>query len=119
MNTHPYKDRRKFMADENTYFMLKALKNGDLKNFIKITEKEALSLHALMMTSEPNYILMQPETLNIIQKIREFRKKTDSNVCFTLDAGANVHVLYPENEKQKVFDFLKSITDKKIIRDYI
>ncbi len=119
MNTHPYKDRRKFMADENTYFMLKALKNGDLKNFINIVEKEALNLHALMMTSEPNYILMQPETLNIIQKIREFRKKTDSNVCFTLDAGANVHVLYPENEKQKVFNFLKSITDKKIIRDYI
>ena len=42
---------------------------GDLEGFIKIVELEALSLHALMMTSNPSYILIKPETLNVINKI--------------------------------------------------
>jgi hypothetical protein len=28
-------------------------------------------------------------------------------VCFTLDAGANVHVLYPENDSAAVLQFIK------------
>ena len=47
-------------------------------------------------------------TLEIINKIWAFRAKTDSNICFTLDAGANVHVLYPENEKETTLEFIKN-----------
>jgi diphosphomevalonate decarboxylase len=50
---------------------------------------------------------MKPNTLEIINKIWAFREKTDSKVCFTLDAGANVHVLYPESEKENVLEFIK------------
>jgi diphosphomevalonate decarboxylase len=32
---------------------------------------------------------------------------TKTPVCFTLDAGANVHVLYPENDSEKVLQFIK------------
>jgi len=38
----------------------------------------------------------------------EFRNRTKSKVCFTLDAGANVHVLYPKNEKEIVLEFIKN-----------
>ena len=34
------------------------------------------------------------------------RKNTKSNICFTLDAGANVHILFPEKEKEKVNLFI-------------
>jgi diphosphomevalonate decarboxylase len=61
----------------------------------------------MMMTSHPYFILMKPNTLEIINKIWAFREASGSNVCFTLDAGANVHVLYPENEKQEVYQFIK------------
>ena len=50
----------------------------------------------MMMTSMPYFILMKPNTLEIINKIWKFRNETQIPVCFTLDAGANVHVLYPE-----------------------
>ena len=60
------------------------------------------------MTSNPYFILMKPNTLKIIHKIWEFREKTNLNLCFTLDAGANVHLLYPENEKEQVNDFVVS-----------
>ncbi|HKJ06383.1 MAG TPA: hypothetical protein VJ970_02835, partial [Flavobacteriaceae bacterium] len=72
----------------------------------EIVESEALSLHAMMMTSNPYFILMKPNTLKIINKIWDFRKKTGLHVCFTLDAGANVHVLYPEAEKEVINGFI-------------
>ena len=62
----------------------------------------------MMMTSNPYFILMKPNTLQIINKIWEFRKQTASNVCFTLDAGANVHVLYPKSETNSVLQFIKT-----------
>ncbi len=62
----------------------------------------------MMMTSMPYFILMKPNTLEIINKIWGYRNETNSKVCFTLDAGANVHVLYPESEKNAVFEFIKT-----------
>jgi diphosphomevalonate decarboxylase len=43
---------------------------------------------------------MKPNTLEIINAIWKFEMKLNP-VCFTLDAGANVHVLYPENVSEK------------------
>ena len=62
----------------------------------------------MMMTSKPYFILMNPNTLDIINKIWKFRQQTASNVCFTLDAGANVHVLYPEDEAEQVLKFIQN-----------
>jgi len=60
----------------------------------------------MMMTSNPYFILMKSGTLKVIEKIWSFRKETNSNICFTLDAGANVHVLYPEKEKETIHKFI-------------
>jgi diphosphomevalonate decarboxylase len=78
-----------------------------LEEFIKVVESEALTLHAMMMTSMPYFILMKPNTLQIINAIWKFRTETKTPVCFTLDAGANVHVLYPENDSATVLQFIK------------
>jgi diphosphomevalonate decarboxylase len=61
----------------------------------------------MMMTSNPYFILMKPNTLKIIEKIWAYRNMQDSNICFTLDAGANVHVLFPEKEKEEINKFIK------------
>ena len=84
------------------------MKNGDLNRFIEVVESEALTLHAMMMTSMPYFILMKPNTLEIINRIWVYRQNNGSKICFTLDAGANVHVLYPENEKHQVLEFIKN-----------
>jgi diphosphomevalonate decarboxylase len=65
-------------------------------------------LHAMMMTSFPYFILMKPNTLEIINKIWKFRVETQMPVCFTLDAGANVHILYPEKNIESVLQFIKN-----------
>jgi len=108
MYNHPFAKQRFQQANENILKISKVLQSGDLHAFIAIVESEALSLHAMMMTSNPYFILMKPNTLKIINEIWDFRAQTNSNICFTLDAGANVHVLFPEKEKETVNNFIKS-----------
>ncbi|WP_395059923.1 diphosphomevalonate/mevalonate 3,5-bisphosphate decarboxylase family protein [Flavobacterium sp.] len=107
MHNHPYAARRFEQAHENLAKIKTVLENGNLDEFIKIVESEALTLHAMMMTSMPYFILMKPNTLEIINKIWKFRSENNIPVCFTLDAGANVHVLYPENNKEIILQFIK------------
>ena len=108
MHNHPFAENRFNQAHKNLSKLKKIFKEGNLKEFIEVVESEALTLHAMMMTSLPYFILIKPNTLEIINKIWNFRKKTGANVCFTLDAGANVHILYPENEKSVIFEFIKN-----------
>ena len=108
MEGNPYAPARYAQANENIKNLLAALKSGDLDTFINITESEALQLHALMMCSNPSFILMKPNTLRIIETIRNFRNETQIPLCFTLDAGPNVHLLYPDSEAEKVENFIKS-----------
>ena len=107
MHNHPFAERRFEQAHENLDKLINVFERGNIAEFIKIVESEALTLHAMMMTSMPYFILMKPNTLEIINAIWKFRNETKIPVCFTLDAGANVHVLYPENSKEKVLQFIK------------
>lgn len=108
MHYHPYSKKRFKLAEKNVATLRDIFEKGDVKGFTRLVENEALTLHALMMTSLPSFILMKPKTLEIINKVWEYRKQTKSNVCFTLDAGANVHLLYPEEEKTEVLEFIKA-----------
>jgi len=108
MHDHPFAAQRFGQAQENLSKLVPILKNGEIKEFIKIVESEALSLHAMMLTSMPYFILMKPNTLEIINRIWEYRNNSNSNICFTLDAGANVHLLYPYSESKEVLEFVNS-----------
>ena len=108
MHNHPFAQNRFGQAHDNLAQMKQILMDGNLEEFVKLVESEALTLHAMMMTSMPYFILMKSNTLEIINKIWKFRNETQIPVCFTLDAGANVHVLYPENVKHKVLQFIKN-----------
>ena len=102
MNTNPYAERRFQEAHENFAVLKEILKTGDMQNFIKLVEHEALTLHAMMMMSDPAFILMKTGTLAVINKIWDYRKETGLPLFFTLDAGANVHLLFPANSKEAI-----------------
>ena len=108
MNGHPFAERRFAQAHENLDKLIPVFESGNLDEFIKIVESEALTLHAMMMTSMPYFILMKPNTLEIINAIWKFRNETKIPICFTLDAGANVHILYPKKVSETVLQFIKN-----------
>jgi diphosphomevalonate decarboxylase len=103
---NPYAEARYNQAFQRTEYLMDAMKTGDLEAFGKIAEDEALTLHALMMCSDPSYILMEEGSLSVIRKIRQFRQETGIPIFFTLDAGPNVHVLYPDAYKDKASEFI-------------
>ena len=108
MNTNPYAERRFQEARENFVPMKEILKSGDLQAFMKLVEHEALTLHAMMMMSDPAFILMQTGTLQVINRVWEFRKETNLPLFFTLDAGANVHLLFPSEKKAEISNFIET-----------
>ena len=108
LNAHPFAEIRYQSGFKNTERLLEVLESGDIDSFIQIVESEALMLHALMMTSPTPFILMKPHTLSVIEKIWDFRNQTGLHLLFTLDAGANVHLLNPESENERVQEFVKN-----------
>lgn len=122
MNDHAYAKQRFKQATERTSRLVKILKSGEYEEFIHIAESEALTLHAMMMTSIDYYLLMKPATLSIIDKVISFRNNSKVPVCFTLDAGPNIHLLYPESCKKQVEEFILNELQsdyKKVIWDKI
>ncbi len=124
MNNNPFAELRYDLARKNFHALYAAMQNEDLKTFVKIVENEALMLHSLMMLSEPSFILMQPATLSLIEKIRDFRAETGLPVCFTLDAGPNIHLLYPQECEKEVRervenDFVRHCEGGKVIFDRV
>lgn len=107
MEGHAYADDRLAQADGNMRKLAKAMIEGDKESFIKVVEGEALSLHALMMASDPWFILMKPESLKILQSIKKYRVQTGHFLCFTLDAGPNVHLIYGKENELEVLKFIE------------
>lgn len=106
MNNHIYASSRYSQAMNAIVELYGAMREGDLMKFGEIVESEALTLHALMMMSTPSYILMKPSTLTMIERIKRFREETKLPVYFTLDAGPNIHLLYPATIEDKIVPFV-------------
>ncbi len=108
MDENPYSATRFTQARQNLKSLKTVLAAGDWDGFISVLELEALSLHAMMMTSRSGYMLMQPATISIIEKVLEFRKETGCRMGFSLDAGPNVHLIYSHSDSDQIIDFITS-----------
>ncbi len=107
MDGNPYAEVRYAQARIRLSTLLEAMRTGDLATFGKIAEDEAMTLHALMMCSNPSYVLLLPNSLAIIEKVRAYRAATGHPVFFTLDAGPNVHLIYPGDIVHEVRAFIE------------
>lgn len=106
MEGHPYATTRYQQAIKHLSVLLKAMKDNDIETFGRIVEAEALTLHALMMCSPTPYLLLKPQTLDVINAIQNWRRTRDLPMYFTLDAGPNVHLLYPQAYEAEIWTFI-------------
>jgi diphosphomevalonate decarboxylase len=108
MNHHPYREGRIKQANDNIKKLIPALKTADWNTIAAVSEEEACSLHGLMMSSNPSYVLLEPESLRIIQRIRHWRSKYNKPIFFSIDAGPNIHVLFPSKIKDEVKEWIRN-----------
>ncbi len=85
-----------------------AILNRDFEALASIVELDSDMMHAVMMTSSPALHYWQPASLSVMQAVRQWRSE-GLPVCYTVDAGPNVHVLCPETEAQRVDRRLREI----------
>ncbi|MCO4753179.1 MAG: diphosphomevalonate decarboxylase [Bacteriovoracaceae bacterium] len=124
MNNHVFGEQRINQAKDNCRELLSCLRSGDVWKAGELIEEEAMTLHALMMTSRPSYMLIRPNTVAMIEVIRQFREDEKTPVFFTLDAGPNPHVIYFNESRtlveQKLLPKLKGLCEnERIIMDQI
>ncbi len=87
-----------------------------MNSFIKLVEHEALNAsRSMMMMSDPAFILMKTGTLEVINKIWDFRRETSLPLFLTLDAGANVHLLFPNDGSE---DKIKTFIESELLQAY-
>ncbi len=84
----------------------RALLQRDFATLARITEEESNLMHAVMMTSQPPLFYWEPQSLRIMRAVRRWRLEAGIQVCYTLDAGPNVHCICLSEHAAAVADRL-------------
>jgi len=104
----PLQTARVADADRRLKICRKAIESRDFEALADITELDSNLMHAVMMSSKPSIYYWEPSSLFIMKAVTLWRKK-GLPVFFTLDAGANVHVITLANFSENVMGKLHSI----------
>ncbi|MDX2160591.1 MAG: diphosphomevalonate decarboxylase [bacterium] len=78
-----------------------ALLDRDFAAFAEVVEHDSNLMHAVMMTSRPPLFYWQPATLTVMEQVRGWRAE-GLRVCYTLDAGPNVHCICVGDDADEV-----------------
>jgi diphosphomevalonate decarboxylase len=96
----------------------RAILERDFSAFAEVVEQDSNLMHAVMMTSRPPLFYWLPPTLAIMESIRRWRAE-GLQVCYTLDAGPNVHCICIGNDADEVsrrLQTLSNILDVRVAR---
>ena len=92
-----------------------AILSRDFEAFAEVVERDSNLMHAVMMTSIPPLFYWQPASLSVMNQVRQLREDGLS-VCYTLDAGPNVHCICLRNDVYTVSNRLKTLSGVEDIR---
>ncbi|HEY60473.1 MAG TPA: diphosphomevalonate decarboxylase [Anaerolineae bacterium] len=89
-----------------------AILEKDFKKFAEVVELDSNLLHAVMMSSQPALLYWEPATIEIMKAVIYWRE-TGLAVCYTLDAGPNVHVICRSSLKDETKERLLNLRGVK------
>jgi diphosphomevalonate decarboxylase len=92
--TSPLQAARVADADRRLDLCRRAILECDFEAFASVVELDSDMMHAIMMTSTPGLFYWQPASIAVMSAVREWRAN-GLPVCYTVDAGPNIHVICP------------------------
>jgi len=107
--TSPLQSARVADAPRRIEICHRAILERDFNSLASIVELDSDMMHAVMMTSNPALHYWLPASMAVMQSVREWRE-AGASACYTVDAGANVHVLCPEKEADELTMRLRKIS---------
>jgi diphosphomevalonate decarboxylase len=105
----PLQNARVESAKERFAICKSAILNRDFATFANIVELDSNIMHGVMMTSTPRLFYWFPTSLIIMREIPRWRSG-GLQVCYTLDAGPNVHCICLRNDVEIVSERLKALS---------
>ncbi|PRA29193.1 diphosphomevalonate decarboxylase [Pseudomonas poae] len=108
-NTSPHYATRLSLLPERLAKVRQAIARRDFSALAEAVEQEAIELHMIAMTSTPATFYWLPGTLQVLERVRQLRCD-GLNVCATVDAGPNVHVLCESDQRSTVFAQLRGLS---------
>ena len=106
--TSPLQAARVIDAPRRLEICRRAILARDFEALASIVELDSDMMHAVMMTSSPALHYWQPTSLAVMQAVRQWRGD-GIPACYTVDAGANVHVICPEKDAPEIAIRLRKI----------
>jgi diphosphomevalonate decarboxylase len=106
--TSPLQEARVTDAPRRLEMCRNAILNRNFESFASIVELDSDMMHSVMMTSNPALHYWKPASLHVMNAVRQWRWE-GLPVCYTVDAGPNVHVICPESEAHIVDKRLREI----------
>jgi diphosphomevalonate decarboxylase len=107
LNNHPYLDARVKHANLNINQFLRALDDGQWDLFERIVENEALTLCALLLSSEVSTFLPSGKMIDWVKYLRDAREVIECPVTFTFDRELRLHLIYPPIAQKKVLKIIE------------
>ncbi len=111
----PLQEARVVDAPRRLEICRQAIRQRDFGAFAEIVELDSDMMHAVMMTSHPSLFYWQATTLTVMQAVREVHAK-GLPVCYSIDAGPNVHVITEAAESAQVTVLLHSLPGVREVR---
>lgn len=87
-----------------------AIAAHDFPAFAEVVEHDSNLMHAVMMTSRPALFYWLPGSLALMERVRQLRYE-GVRVCYTLDAGPNVHCICVREDADQVRAALSSMSE--------
>lgn len=104
----PFGAARLVAAERGLPIVRRAILERDFEAFGEETEQEAIRMHAVALTSRPSVLYWSPATVRIMHAVRAWRAG-GLPAYFTIDAGANVHVLCQGADADEVAAGLRAL----------
>ncbi len=87
----------------------KAILERDFGSFAEVVELDSNLMHAVMITSRPPLFYWLPVSLTVMKLVSEWRAE-GLDVCYTLDAGPNVHCICTQDSADEVRSRLSNVS---------
>lgn len=80
--------------------LIEAFQSKDWQQAYEICWAEFWDMHVLFETSTPSFGYMVPDTIKVLNWIRDYWKMIGDGPLVTMDAGPNIHFLFRSNQKE-------------------
>ena len=114
VESSPFFKARIESASKRCEEMERAIRGGDLRKVGELVEQDTLELHSITMTGANRLVIMSPDTVRIITKVRELRSNS-TEAYFSMQTGPSVFINTSEEDEEKVRRVISRMGYKTVV----